>query len=446
MEAEINIYNVIVNGNIVYLYYDITITEDALNEQKQLDINLSEIKDNISADQTQIDNKTIYNYYDEGYEIYVLLTYHIQNIKAERDVGGTNTTELFTILYKFTKFNYSIVTNETIQFYKDKEKVENIELSDLTVLNIKLNYIQDNNSLEDNTEPGDNPDEQPQTLQIVFSSVEVGVKKPDNITSVGDDNTNTYYIVKFVEQEAPIPEYNTDNDGKDGDFAREKLEPTTVRIIRPSDSYMPDTSKPPTDNNKPNNPTSDETIPEYDTTTYNNYINPKSFEINKLYKKVIYSNIMVKSSKEIRKYKSNIIKYDNVEYTKNSLYNHIEYFISKMNNENVYKSLISIVGSLNGDKKNKLKKLFSDNGLNPNYYSDYNDYSLKSKLELFDSYGHFYIDRWNYYREYTALKYFYKQNKNNTKGINPLKEVIDLMCTNYAQIVIYSHTKSIYDL
>ena len=433
-----NIYNVIINGNIVYLYYDITITEDALNKQKQLDINLSEIKDNISADQTQIDNKTIYNYYDEGCEIYVLLTYHIQNIKAERDVDGTNTTELFKILYKFTKFNFSIVTNETIQFYIDKS-FKDIELSNLTVLKIKLNYIQDNSNSGDSTGSDDKQDEQQESNQQEFCLIEAWVEKQEDTTQTGNDN-NDYYIVEFIGEEQPIPKYDTSNDNNNTGFVRE---PVTGFVREPVTGFV---REPPTNDNKPSNPTPEETIPEYNTTTYNNYINPKSFEIIKLYKKVIYSNIMVKSSKEIRKYKSNIIKYDNVEYTKNSLYNHIEYFISKMNNENVYKSLISIVGSLNGDKKNKLKKLFFDNGLNPNYYSDYNDYSLKSKLELLDSYGHFYIDQWNYYREYTALKYFYKQNKNNTKGINPLKEVIDLMCTNYAQIVIYSHTKSIYDL
>ena len=43
MEKE-EIYDVCVNGNNVYLYYDITITEDNFKEKEQLDIDLSKIK------------------------------------------------------------------------------------------------------------------------------------------------------------------------------------------------------------------------------------------------------------------------------------------------------------------------------------------------------------------------------------------------------------------
>ena len=55
---------------------------------------------------------------------------------------------------------------------------------------------------------------------------------------------------------------------------------------------------------------------------------------------------------------------------------------------------------------------------------------------------------WNYNREYNALKYFYKESNynNDTLYINPLKQVISLMISNYTEIIKYSYTKSIYSL
>ena len=58
-----NIHDISVYENVVYLYYDITITE-----QEQLDINLSKIKDNILKYKTQFDNNAVQFYYDKDYK------------------------------------------------------------------------------------------------------------------------------------------------------------------------------------------------------------------------------------------------------------------------------------------------------------------------------------------------------------------------------------------
>ena len=96
---------------------------------------------------------------------------------------------------------------------------------------------------------------------------------------------------------------------------------------------------------------------------------------------------------------------------------------------------------MNSDKRKKLKKLFTDNGLEPNNGGGANKSGNKE-------YGNFGIGVWNYNREYNALKYFYKESNynNDTLNTNPLKQVISLMNSNYTEIIKYSHTKSIYSL
>ena len=411
MEAEINISNVIVNGKNIYLHYDITITEDVLNEQKQLDVDLSEIKDNILKYDEHFDNNTVEYYYDNGYEIYVLLTYRIQKIKADRDVDDANITELFKILYKFTKFDYSIVTNETIKFYKSNEEEFDCTLTNLSVLNIKFNYIRDNSSSEDG---------QQETDQTASCSVEVGVEKPEGITPI-QDNSNDYYIVKFVEpKEPPIPEYDTSNDDNGEGFVRD-----------PQEGF---TRNPEPERTQPANLI----VRKYTDITY---IQTESHNIDLLkyrYKNVDFSNIKVNSYKELMD-SDNIIKSTN-NNIKNSLYDHIMNFLYKMNQESVYKKLQKITGNLNSSKRKKLKKLFTDNGLNPN-----NGGGAKKSKET-NGYGNFCISKWNYNREYNALKYFYKENDWNTNYRNPLKDVMNLICTDYIHLIIYSHTKSIYSL
>lgn len=135
-----------------------------------------------------------------------------------------------------------------------------------------------------------------------------------------------------------------------------------------------------------------------------------------------------------------IIKYTK-DVVEDSLYNHIDNFISKMNKKSVYTELKSINGKLNKKKRNKIKKLFTENGLEPNNGGGANKSGNKE-------YGNFGISMWNYNREYNALKYFYKESNynNDTLYINPLKQVISLMISNYTEIIKYSYTKSIYSL
>lgn len=157
------------------------------------------------------------------------------------------------------------------------------------------------------------------------------------------------------------------------------------------------------------------------------------------YKNVKFSSIIVNSPAELDK-SDKIIKYTK-DVVENSLYDHINNFISKMNKISVYKELKSINGKLNSDKRKKLKKLFTDNGLKPNNGGGANKSGNKD-------YGNFGISVWNYNREYNALKYFYKESNynNDTFHTNPLKQVISLMISNYIEIIKYSHTKSIYSL
>lgn len=205
-EKEIpdEIYSICVTGNNVYLCYDITITVDNFKEKEQLDIDLSKIKHNILNYETQINNKTIDDYYNEDYEINVLLTYYIQKRIGELDAETESKIQLFTILYQFTNLDYSIVTNETIKFYKDKEETD-YKLTNLTVLNVKLNYIQDNSNSSDNIESGDNRDEEKEADKTVYNIVEVEVNNPDDITAV--DETNELTIVRFIEPETPLYQY-----------------------------------------------------------------------------------------------------------------------------------------------------------------------------------------------------------------------------------------------
>lgn len=321
-----NIHNVSVYENVVYLYYDITITE-----QEQLDINLSKIKDNILKYKTQFDNNAVQFYYDNDYKIYVLLTYHIQKIIATLDEYVDNTTELFTILYKFTKFNYSIVTNETISFYKDKF-FNDIKLTNLSILNIKLNYIQNNSNSEDSADSGNNQDGQQQTTQTVFSSTEVEVEKSGGITPVGDDNTNTYYIVRFVEpKEPPITEYDTDNDKQKDEFVREQMSSFFREKIYGYEEPEPfKTYKDKFD-------------------LYN--LNIKFSDIKAIYPDSYPETISIQFGSS-----------DNVEL-KDSLYYHIYKFIERMNDKTVFEELHKIKGPLNKDKRKKLKNLFKKTGL-----------------------------------------------------------------------------------
>lgn len=424
LEKEIpdEIYNVYVNDNNVYLYYDITITEDDFKEKEQLDIDLSKIKHNILNYETQINNKTIDNYYNEDYEINVLLTHYIEKRIVELDAETKSKIQLFTILYKFTNYSYSIVNNKTIKFYKDKEEID-YTLTDLTVLNIKFNYIQDNNNSDDNTDSGNNKDEQDnkdeqEDVQIVFNTVEVEVKNPEGITSTeGEQNDqNDLTIIRFVDTKIiPSSEDDTDENNEKNDYSRE------------SGQFSRDSGQP----NQSTNIIK----------RYFDYTEPSKFDIKRVnnYKNVKFSSIIVNSPAELDK-SDKIIKYTK-DVVENSLYDHINKFISKMNRKSVYTELKSINGKLNSDKRKKLKKLFTDNGLKPNNGGGANKSGNKK-------YGNFGISVWNYNREYNALKYFYKEsnNNNNTFHTNPLQQVISLMISNYTEIIKYSHTKSIYSL
>ena len=406
-EKEIpdEIYSICVTGNNVYLCYDITITVDNFKEKEQLDIDLSKIKHNILNYETQINNKTIDDYYNEDYEINVLLTYYIQKRIGELDAETESKIQLFTILYQFTNLDYSIVTNETIKFYKDKEETD-YKLTNLTVLNVKLNYIQDNSNSSDNIESGDNRDEEKEADKTVYNIVEVEVNNPDDITAV--DETNELTIVRFIEPETPIIPIQDENNEKN-DFSRE-----SGQISRESDNTIK---------------------------RHYDYTEPDIIDINRInnYKNVKFSSIILNSPAELDK-SDKIIKYtkDGVD---DSLYNHIDNFISKMNKKSVYTELKSINGKLNKKKRNKIKKLFTENGLEPNNGSGANKSGNKE-------YGNFGISMWNYNREYNALKYFYKESNynNDTLYINPLKQVISLMISNYTEIIKYSYTKSIYSL
>lgn len=406
-EKEIpdEIYSICVTGNNVYLCYDITITVDNFKEKEQLDIDLSKIKHNILNYETQINNKTIDDYYNEEYEINVLLTYYIQKRIGELDAETESKIQLFTILYQFTNLDYSIVTNETIKFYKDKEETD-YKLTNLTVLNVKLNYIQDNSNSSDNIESGDNRDEEKEADKTVYNIVEVEVNNPDDITAV--DETNELTIVRFIEPETPIIPIQDENNEKN-DFSRE-----SGQISRESDNTIK---------------------------RHYDYTEPDIIDIIRInnYKNVKFSSIILNSPAELDK-SDKIIKYTK-DVVEDSLYNHIDNFISKMNKKSVYTELKSINGKLNKKKRNKIKKLFTENGLEPNNGSGANKSGNKE-------YGNFGISMWNYNREYNALKYFYKESNynNDTLYINPLKQVISLMISNYTEIIKYSYTKSIYSL
>lgn len=406
-EKEIpdEIYSICVTGNNVYLCYDITITVDNFKEKEQLDIDLSKIKHNILNYETQINNKTIDDYYNEDYEINVLLTYYIQKRIGELDAETESKIQLFTILYQFTNLDYSIVTNETIKFYKDKEETD-YKLTNLTVLNVKLNYIQDNSNSSDNIESGDNRDEEKEADKTVYNIVEVEVNNPDDITAV--DETNELTIVRFIEPETPIIPIQDENNEKN-DFSRE-----SGQISRESDNTIK---------------------------RHYDYTEPDIIDIIRInnYKNVKFSSIILNSPAELDK-SDKIIKYTK-DVVEDSLYNHIDNFISKMNKKSVYTELKSINGKLNKKKRNKIKKLFTENGLEPNNGSGANKSGNKE-------YGNFGISMWNYNREYNALKYFYKESNynNDTLYINPLKQVISLMISNYTEIIKYSYTKSIYSL
>ena len=406
-EKEIpdEIYSICVTGNNVYLCYDITITVDNFKEKEQLDIDLSKIKHNILNYETQINNKTIDDYYNEDYEINVLLTYYIQKRIGELDAETESKIQLFTILYQFTNLDYSIVTNETIKFYKDKEETD-YKLTNLTVLNVKLNYIQDNSNSSDNIESGDNRDEEKEADKTVYNIVEVEVNNPDDITAV--DETNELTIVRFIEPETPIIPIQDENNEKN-DFSRE-----SGQISRESDNTIK---------------------------RHYDYTEPDIIDINRInnYKNVKFSSIILNSPAELDK-SDKIIKYTK-DVVEDSLYNHIDNFISKMNKKSVYTELKSINGKLNKKKRNKIKKLFTENGLEPNNGGGANKSGNKE-------YGNFGISMWNYNREYNALKYFYKERNynNDTLYINPLKQVISLMISNYTEIIKYSYTKSIYSL
>lgn len=405
-EEEIpdEIYSICVNSNNVYLCYDITITVDNFKEKEQLDIDLSKIKHNILNYETQINNKTIDDYYNEDYEINVLLTYYIQKRIGELDAETESKIQLFTILYQFTNLDYSIVTNETIKFYKDKEETD-YKLTNLTVLNVKLNYIQDNSNSSDNIESGDNRDEEKEADKTIYNIVEIEVNNPDDITEI--DETNELTIIRFVEPETPIIPIQDENNEKN-DFSRE-----SGQFSKESDNI----------------------IKRYD------YTKPIIIDSNRvnMYKNVKFSSIIVNSPAELNE-SDKIIKYTK-DIVEDSLYNHINNFISKMNKKSVYTELKSINGKLNSDKRKKLKKLFTDNGLKPNNGGGANKSGNKD-------YGNFGISVWNYNREYNALKYFYKESNynNDTYNTNPLQQVISLMISNYTEIIKYSHTKSIYSL
>lgn len=406
-EKEIpdEIYSICVTGNNVYLCYDITITVDNFKEKEQIDIDLSKIKHNILNYETQINNKTIDDYYNEEYEINVLLTYYIQKRIGELDAETESKIQLFTILYQFTNLDYSIVTNETIKFYKDKEETD-YKLTNLTVLNVKLNYIQDNSNSSDNIESGDNRDEEKEADKTVYNIVEVEVNNPDDITAV--DETNELTIVRFIEPKTPIIPIQDENNEKN-DFSRE-----SGQISRESDNTIK---------------------------RHYDYTEPDIIDIIRInnYKNVKFSSIILNSPAELDK-SDKIIKYTK-DVVEDSLYNHIDNFISKMNKKSVYTELKSINGKLNKKKRNKIKKLFTENGLEPNNGSGANKSGNKE-------YGNFGISMWNYNREYNALKYFYKESNynNDTLYINPLKQVISLMISNYTEIIKYSYTKSIYSL
>ena len=405
-EEEIpdEIYSICVNSNNVYLCYDITITVDNFKEKEQLDIDLSKIKHNILNYETQINNKTIDDYYNEDYEINVLLTYYIQKRIGELDAETESKIQLFTILYQFTNLDYSIVTNETIKFYKDKEETD-YKLTNLTVLNVKLNYIQDNSNSSDNIESGDNRDEEKEADKTIYNIVEIEVNNPDDITEI--DETNELTIIRFVEPETPIIPIQDENNEKN-DFSRE-----SGQFSKESDNI----------------------IKRYD------YTKPIIIDSNRvnMYKNVKFSSIIVNSPAELNE-SDKIIKYTK-DIVEDSLYNHINNFISKMNKKSVYTEFKSINGKLNSDKRKKLKKLFTDNGLKPNNGGGANKSGNKD-------YGNFGISVWNYNREYNALKYFYKESNynNDTYNTNPLQQVISLMISNYTEIIKYSHTKSIYSL
>ena len=315
-EKEIpnEIHDVHVNDNNVYLYYDINITEDDFKEKEQLDIDLSKIKKNILKHKVSEHNEigvmvyTIDYMYNNNKTINVLLTYYIQKEQKSK-------IQLFTILYQFTNLDYSIVTNETIKFYKDKKETD-YKLTSLTVLNVKLNYIQNNNN------SGDNRDEQQENDKITYNAIEVEVDKPKDITPV-EEETNNLIIVRFVEPETQIiPIKDETNDDKKNEFVREQQTSSFYR----------------------------EKIYGYE--------EPEPF---KTYKdKFDLYNLNIKFSDCYATYPHSypetvsvqMRSSDNVEL-KDSLYYHIYKFIERMNDKTVFEELHQIKGPLNKDKKKK---------------------------------------------------------------------------------------------
>lgn len=373
-------------NNLVWLLYDIFLDENTYNETNEININLSEIKSNILKHKLD-DVNTVNNYYEDNCIINVILTYYInKNIAALNEDSGNsdNIIQIFRILYKFTKFEFSIVTNDRENIYKDEDKseiIDSYDLTDIRNLNIKVNYIQDNNDSE-NKETTNN--------QII-----------GQIETI--DSSEEMKIIKFVENETQtLPKYKENENNND--FVRE-----------PVNFYR-----------------SDQTFQRLD------------FNINEDYKKIKNSEITYKTKTLVTVDKGPyifnfeiIFPKSNPDY-RDSLYFHIISFISKMNNQYIYEEFKKIRGKLDKIKRNKIKKLFNKYGFDP-------DNDGKGK-KYDDSYGNLDVLKWNYNREYNTLKYFYKEYGNNTTDDNPLKLLMNLMATDYEKVVSNSYKRSIYEL
>lgn len=401
-----NISNVCIKNGGVYLYYDITITEDNFKKQEQLDIYLSKIKKNILDYKPPIEcNKTVKNYYEEKYEVYVLITFYVHKIITESE---TNNIQTFNVLYKFTDSNCSIITNESITFYKNKF-LELIRLSGLITLTINSQYIK--------SETTDN--------YVINNELIYRIVLTDS------QKLNEMKTVKFIEQETSTI---LNREDINSNFNVEQ-----ICFINQQNNIV-DQQQPPSNGSSQLQPTNGTNQHETSTNEYIEQIEYQNCNTN--YYGIKFSRINLSLNILINNYVY-VLPYKTLSETDNecdSLYYHCENFIKKMNTKNVHSKLKLITGTLDDLKKKQIKKLFTDNDFDPNNSDD------ADEKEETDKYGNFGITKWNYNREYNALKYFYNKNGNNTNGKNPLKDVYSLMMWDYGTIVKYSHMKSIYQL
>lgn len=397
-----NISNVCVKNSGVYLYYDINMNESTFKNQKQLIIYLSKIKKNILEYKTPIEyDKTVKNYYEEKYEVYVLITFYIHKITTESKI---NNTRLFNVLYTFTDSEYSITINETITFYINK-KTEHITITLSGLTNLFMNSLFIKNEAANNVTTNN---------EVTF-----------NLVSKDSQKLNEMKTVKFVEQETQVmSEYF---DGSQISFINHQYNTNQYQSTNGSLQLQP-----PNGSNQQETSTIEYTKPIiYPGCNYN-------------YREIKFSSINLSSESSltglyILPYKTLPAEFGN---ECDSLYYHCEIFIEKMNKKSVHETLKSITGKLDRNKRKKIKKLFTDNGFNPNNSND----ADKNRERESKNYGNFGITEWNYNREYNALKYFYKNCGNNTNGKNPLKDLYNLMMVDYGTIVKYSHMKWIYQL